>query len=134
MMSEERARRPAALRDVLSFPADVTFLTAPEDFRKEMGRFSRKGNNSFMVRGLSCETLGDDQFRLKLTGLLGGDLARLAALGQSLVMRFQSDILGHWLEGGALIVHAAGQALDYLGLIRSAPTASGLMPCRRPAK
>ncbi|MDR6433443.1 glutamate synthase-related protein [Brucella pseudogrignonensis] len=126
MMSEERARRPAALRDVLSFPADVTFLTAPEDFRKEMGRFSRKGNNSFMVRGLSCETLGDDQFRLKLTGLLGGDLARLAALGQSLVMRFQSDVLGHWLEGGALIVHAAGQALDYLGLIRSAPDSIGL--------
>ena len=63
MMSEERARRPAALRDVLSFPADVTYATAPDDFRKEMKRFSREGNNSFLVRGLTCKSLSDDTFR-----------------------------------------------------------------------
>lgn len=117
-MTEERARRPAALRDVLALPADVTYLSSAEDFRKEMGRFSRKGNNSFLVRGLACETLAGDTFRLTLTG---GELARLAALGQSLVMRFGGDILGHWLEGGALMVQAAGEALDYLALIRTAP-------------
>ncbi|MCQ4628460.1 glutamate synthase large subunit [Shinella sp. CPCC 100929] len=117
-MTEERTRRPAALRDVLALPADITYLASAEDFRKEMGRFSRKGNNSFMVRGLACETLADDTFRLTLAG---GELARLAALGQSLVMRFGPDILGHWLEGGALMVQAAGEALDYLALIRTAP-------------
>ena len=117
-MTEERARRPAALRDVLALPADVTYLSSAEDFRKEMGRFSRKGNNSFLVRGLACETLAGDTFRLTLTG---GELARLAALGQSLVMRFGGDILGHWLEGGALMVQAVGEALDYLSLIRTAP-------------
>lgn len=116
-MTEERTRRPAALRDVLALPADVTYLSSAEDFRKEMGRFSRKGNNSFFVRGLGCETLADDTFRLSLTG---GELARLAALGQSLVMRFGPEILGHWLEGGALMVQAAGEALDYLSLVRTA--------------
>ncbi|TAA55101.1 glutamate synthase-related protein [Shinella sp. JR1-6] len=117
-MTDERARRPAALRDVLALPADVTYLSSAEDFRKEMGRFLRKGNNSFLVRGLACETFGEDAFRLTLTS---GELARLAALGQSLVMRFSGDILGHWLEGGALMVQAAGEALDYLSLIRTAP-------------
>ncbi|KNY14224.1 GltA [Shinella sp. SUS2] len=117
-MTDERARRPAALRDVLALPADVTYLSSAEDFRKEMGRFSRKGNNSFMVRGLGCDSIGQDTFRLTLTD---GELARLAALGQSLVMRFGGDILGHWLEGGALMVQAAGEALDYLSLIRTAP-------------
>ncbi|EYR81275.1 glutamate synthase-related protein [Shinella sp. 838] len=117
-MTDERARRPAALRDVLALPADVTYLSSAEDFRKEMGRFSRKGNNNFMVRGLGCDSIGQDTFRLTLTD---GELARLAALGQSLVMRFGGDILGHWLEGGALMVQAAGEALDYLSLIRTAP-------------
>lgn len=126
MMTEERARRPAALRDVLAFPADVTYASAPDDFRKEMKRFSRKGNNSFLVRGLTCEATSDDTFRLKLTGSQGGDLARLAALGQSLVARFGADILGHWLEGGALAVHAGGQALAYLRLLGTAPAGISL--------
>ncbi|OBZ95705.1 GltA [Pararhizobium polonicum] len=119
MMMEERMRRPAALRDVLDLPADVSFCASPEEFRKEMGRFSRKGNTCFMVRGLACERIAHDEFRLRLTGTT--DLARLAALGQSLVIRFNSDILGHWLESGALVVNASGQAHDYLSLLRSAP-------------
>ncbi|MGF9564665.1 glutamate synthase-related protein [Neorhizobium sp. BT27B] len=126
MMTEERARRPAALRDVLAFPADVTFANSPDDFRKEMKRFSCKGNNSFLVRGLTCEAFPDDMFRLTLTGPQGGDLARLDALGQSLVAHFGSDILGHWLEAGALAVHAGGQALAYLKLLDKAPAGIAL--------
>ncbi|WP_342032990.1 glutamate synthase-related protein [Agrobacterium pusense] len=121
MMAEERARRPAALRDVLELPADVTFAGSAEEFRREMGRFSRKGNNSFMVRGLLCEGAEEGAFRLQLTGPHGHELARLAALGQSLIDRFGEDIVGHWLEGGALLVQARGEASDYLSLVRTAP-------------
>ena len=121
MMMEERMLRPAALRDVLELPADISFCTSPEDFRREMGRFSRKGNNSFMVRGLSCERIGEDKFRLQLTTANASQLTLLAALGQSLVVRFKTDITGHWIEGGALAVHATGQARDYLSLLRTAP-------------
>ncbi len=39
-INAERARRPAALRDVLAFPADVTFATTAEEFRSEMGQFA----------------------------------------------------------------------------------------------
>lgn len=126
MMAEERARRPAALRDVLELPADVTFAGSAEEFRREMGRFSRRGNNSFMVRGLLCESAGEGAFRLELTGPHGHELARLAALGQSLLDRFGEDIAGHWLEGGALLVQAKGEAFTYLSLIRTAPDSIAL--------
>lgn len=121
MMTEERLRRPSALRDVLDLPADVTFSETAQDFRREMGRFSRRGNNSFMVRGLTVERREDDGFLLRLTGPAANDLTRLAALGQSLVIRFGKDIVGHWVESGALAVQAAGEALAYLSLIRTAP-------------
>ncbi|MFT3688958.1 glutamate synthase-related protein [Paenirhodobacter sp.] len=120
MMAEERARRPAALRDVLALPADVTRATSPEDFRREMKRFNRKGNNSFLVRGVACEDLGE-RFRLRLTGPLASDFKRLDALSQSLVERFGAEVTGHWLEGGALMIEAVGQARDWLSRLRAAP-------------
>ncbi len=49
----ERLRRPAALRDVLALPADVTGLRTAEEFARELWRFSLVGNNSVLVRGLA---------------------------------------------------------------------------------
>ncbi|WP_151719453.1 glutamate synthase-related protein [Gemmobacter serpentinus] len=121
MMVEERTRRPAALRDVLAFPADVTRAQAPDELRREMKKFDRKGNNSFLVRGLACDDLGAGQFRLVLTGPLKADLGRLDALSQSLIARFGTDITGHWIEGLALRVEAAGQARAWLARLRPAP-------------
>lgn len=124
MMADERARRPAALRDVLSLPADVNFLTTAEEFRREMGRFSRKGNNAFLVRGLAVETRSEGEFALELTG--SAELARLDALGQSLLLRFGGEITGHWVEAGKLILQARGQAREYLARLRTAPASIAL--------
>lgn len=126
MITEERMRRPAALRDVLAFPADVTFLTTAAEFKREMGRFSRKGNTSFAIRGLVCTRLSEEEFRLELTGHQADDPGRLAALGQSLVDRFGAGVAGHWIAGRALAVRAAGAARDYLSLVRTAPDSIAL--------
>lgn len=126
MMTEERMRRPAALRDVLALPADVSFIQQASNFRREMGRFALFGNVSFLVRGLTVERASDDAFRLGLGGQLGADPGRLAALGQSLLQRFKDDILGHWIEGGRLAIRARGQALAYLAMLRSAPESVAL--------
>ncbi len=131
MLTEERMRRPAALRDVLAFPADVTYLTTASELRREMGRFSRKGNNSFLVRGLMCERAGDQEFALTLTGPLADDIGRLSALAQSLVERFEDDIEGHWLAGPTLRVRARDEALDYLSLLRAAPACIALDTVQR---
>lgn len=121
MMNEERGHRPAALRDVLAFPADVTMAATPEDFLKEMRSFARKGNNSFLVRGLDCQAIGEDAFCISLTGRSDSQLARLDALAQSLVIRFGDDIVGHWLENGVLRIQADGEARAYLALLQAAP-------------
>ncbi|MEM1162533.1 MAG: glutamate synthase-related protein, partial [Pseudomonadota bacterium] len=121
MMAEERHRRPAALRDVLEFPADIRFKDTVEDIKREMMLFNRAGNNDFVVRGLACEALGDNEFLLKLTGPRGKELGRLDSLAQSLVERFGDDLQGHFVTRGALQVKAKGWALDYISRLRTAP-------------
>ena len=40
LMYEERKRRPAALRDILTFPADLTHIDSEAEFRRKLGRYS----------------------------------------------------------------------------------------------
>ncbi|MEL7137989.1 MAG: glutamate synthase central domain-containing protein, partial [Pseudomonadota bacterium] len=74
MMAEERHRRPAALRDVLDFPADITFLDKVADIKREMMLFNRAGNRDFVIRGVDCQDLGGGEFLLRLTGPKARDL------------------------------------------------------------
>ena len=120
-MSEERARRPAAMRDVLAFPADISFLSKADDIRHEMMLFNRAGNNHFVVRGLACKALGEKQFSFQLTGALSKSSARLKALQTSFVDRFGVDILNHSVTGDTLIIEVSGSALDYIRRLRPAP-------------
>ncbi|MEM8958501.1 MAG: glutamate synthase-related protein, partial [Pseudomonadota bacterium] len=121
MMAEERARRPAALRDVLAFPADITFLDSVSDIKREMMLFNRAGNLDFVIRGLLAEDLGGGEYLLRLTGPKAKDIGRLDVLAQSLIERFGPEIEGHYLTRGALKVAVRGSALDYLSRIRPAP-------------
>ncbi|MEL7026186.1 MAG: glutamate synthase-related protein, partial [Pseudomonadota bacterium] len=121
MMADERHRRPAALRDVLEFPADITYCDNVEDIKREMMLFNRKGNNDFVIRGLTCEDQGDGKFELRLTGKKAKHIGRLDALSQSLVERFGDDVEEHQVTGGALHVKAKGWALDYLSRLRTGP-------------
>lgn len=115
-MNAERSRRPAALRDVLALPADVNFLHTADDFVSEMGQFAPWGNNSYLVRGLTCTQVGDE-FTLKLTH--SGQ--RLEVLAESLVRRFGSEIVDSEVIADRLWVRARGTALDYLTMVRPAP-------------
>ncbi|MEM8541674.1 MAG: glutamate synthase central domain-containing protein, partial [Pseudomonadota bacterium] len=137
-MDVERRKRPAALRDVLAFPVDVSFLSQPQEFKRIMMLFNRAGNNDFMIRGLRCSQVLDDCYELELTGSLSSDISRLDALAQSLVERFNESVESHWIEGGKLRVRVNGQALDYVSRLRSAPDsieiaevqpASEITPC-----
>src|SRR5690606_19014867 len=120
-MADERAQRPAALRDVLALPADVTYAVTAEDFTKEMGRFARFGNNSMLVRGISAARVGESEFVLRLTGPLADDHSRPEALAASLVARFGDGIVSHRCYGDTLTVHAIGDAAHYLEQVRQAP-------------
>ena len=115
-MNAERSRRPAALRDVLAFPADVNFVTTADEFRLEMGQFARFGNNSYLVRGLTLTRFGDE-FTLRL----GHSPERLPALAESLLQRFGAEIIDHEVIGDRLWVCARGRARAYLGQLQTAP-------------
>ena len=115
-INAERARRPAALRDVLAFPADVNFVRTAEEFRSEMGQFAQFGNNSFLVRGLTVDRDGDE-FTLRLTHTP----SRLEALVESLLRRFGAEIIDYEVTGDFLRLTARGRARAYLGLLRTAP-------------
>ena len=120
-MAEERHKRPVALRDVLAFPADISFMTSADDIRKEMMLFNRAGNNHFIIRGVDCHETEAGHFELKLTGPMAKQIGRLDALSQSLIDRFGKDIEGHWLEKGKLHIQAKGWAYDYLSRLKPCP-------------
>ncbi len=119
---EERMNRPAALRDILSLPADITYMTTYEDIKREMMLFNRAGNNDFVIRGLTCVRVSEDNFNLNLTGPLAYDLGRLDILAQTLIDRFNEDIKGHFVSSRSLNITATGFAKDYLERLRGAPS------------
>ncbi|MEM1315584.1 MAG: glutamate synthase-related protein, partial [Pseudomonadota bacterium] len=121
MMAEERHRRPAALRDVLEFPADIRFKDSVEDLKREMMLFNRAGNVDFVIRGLEVEPLGGGDFLLRLTEAGPKVMGRLDMLAQTLVERFGGDVVGHYVTRGALKVTVKGMALDYVSRLRAAP-------------
>ena len=121
MMADERSLRPAALRDVLAFPADFTFTDKADDFRRELAAYDRLGNLDFHVRGLECEQVESGEFLLRLRGFKAEDIGRLQSLGQALVDLFGDQILGNYLTAGALRVTACDTAANFLSRLRLAP-------------
>jgi glutamate synthase (NADPH/NADH) large chain len=126
-INAERARRPAALRDVLAFPADVNFVTTADEFHSQMGQFAYFGNNSYLVRGLSLVRVGDE-FTLKL----GHSPERLPALAESLAARFGDEIVDSEVIGDRLWLRARGRARHYLAQLMPAPDSIPL-PTVQPA-
>ncbi|MGW6906013.1 glutamate synthase-related protein [Streptomyces sp. NPDC054940] len=116
---EERSRRPAALRDVLALPADVTGLRTAEDFARELGRYSTGGNASVTARGVVVSVTGQGTFRLRLTSP-GPDAAdRHAALAAGLAHLGEVRTLASDADG--IEVTATGTAARLLTLLDSAP-------------
>ncbi|MDD4914312.1 MAG: glutamate synthase-related protein [Methylococcales bacterium] len=85
----ERGKRPAALRDVMDFPADVGNAQTKADFDKLLGMQDLPGNLNFMVRGLQVEKTGEFQFKLCFDA--DNSEQRLEQLAAHLTARFASQ-------------------------------------------
>ncbi|MEW2572237.1 glutamate synthase-related protein [Streptomyces sp. NPDC047070] len=132
---EERSRRPSALRDVLALPADVTGLRTPQDFARELGRFSTDGNASVMVRGVTVTAVsatdpaadGGVTLRLRLTSgspsAAGPDdpAERHLALADGLALAHPGQVETLEADADGVTVTATGTAARLLGLLESAP-------------
>ncbi|MET8981375.1 glutamate synthase-related protein [Streptomyces sp. NPDC004539] len=135
---EERSRRPAALRDVLALPADVTGMRTAEEFARELGRFSTTGNASVTVRGVvvasasgstsaspfDARTVGvraADTVRLRLASPTPDPTAHHAALAAGLALAHPGEV--ETLEAGpdGVTVVVTGTAARLVALLSPAP-------------
>ncbi|MGW1715536.1 glutamate synthase-related protein [Streptomyces sp. NPDC002156] len=116
---EERSRRPAALRDVLTLPADLTGLRTPEDFARELGRFSATGNASVTVRGVVASVTERGTVHLRLTSPGPEAAERHAALAAGLGHLGEVTTLAVSADG--IEVEATGTAAHLLTLLDGAP-------------
>lgn len=131
---DERSRRPAALRDVLALPADVTGIDTAEDFARELGRFATSGNASITVRGLSGSrpSSADDlpggpaRFRLELTSTGTTGALRHAALADGLALLHPGRVDVDSVDATQVTLRATGSAVDLLALLESAPASVDL--------
>ena len=64
----ERAKRPAALRDVMDFPVDVSNTDTTSEFDRLLGSQNLPGNNNFVVRGLTVAKTSDLQYSIRCSG------------------------------------------------------------------
>ncbi|QGY27808.1 glutamate synthase-related protein [Pantoea cypripedii] len=124
LMYAERKRRPAALRDILALPCDLTHVDSEAEFGRKLGRYSLV-NNGFATRGLQCEAVNGslNQFTLRLVDAIAGlkpESERLAALARALKTRFSDEIESSEVVNGALHITAYGKAADYLSRLFTA--------------
>ncbi len=87
----ERDCRPAALRDIMDFPVDVTNASSCEDFDHSLGKQNLHGNLNYLVRGLAVNKIGATIYQLCLTQ--NPNRLRLEALGTHFKTRFQNQIV-----------------------------------------
>ncbi|WP_424463821.1 glutamate synthase-related protein [Pseudoclavibacter helvolus] len=118
---QERTRRPSALRDVLSLPADVRLASTTSEFARELSRFSLEGNSDIRVRGLEIERLDNERYLLTLTGPLREDASRYDALAQVLTALDAEAIAATTATDGHLEVRVVPGAASILHILRTAP-------------
>ncbi|PPG30036.1 glutamate synthase large subunit [Pseudoclavibacter sp. RFBB5] len=123
---QERTRRPSALRDVLSLPADVRLASTPSEFARELSRFSLDGNSDVRVRGLEIERVENERYLLTLTGPLDDEAARYDALAQVLTALDGEAIVETTATDAGLEVRVVPGISSVLSLLRTAPDSISL--------
>ncbi len=111
-LAKEREARPAALRDVLSFPTDISWATTAEEFQHELFKHDLVGNNEFFVRGMRVHHNKDDSFTVFFASKYTHE--RLVALSIALKNQFGDELLSMRTEDENIHITAKGQAHYYL--------------------
>ena len=111
-LEKEREARPAALRDVLAFPANVCWAKSADEFGKELFWHDVVGNNEFVVRGLKVvHDAASDSFVVTLDNSSSHD--RLIALTVAFKNQFGAEIRNLQTKGEEIHLSAKGNAHYY---------------------
>jgi len=126
-LAAERANRPAALRDVMDFPVDITAAGSKAEFDRLLGSQNLVGNNNFVIRGLNAEKSNGVVFTLSLTN--DNSKARLEQLAEHLKARFTGNDFGLTVESTAISLRVNDSdsiVYHYLNNLRTARSAIDL--------
>lgn len=122
----ERENRPAALRDIMSFPADVSQADVRADFDRILSKQNLLGNINFLIRGIQIEKItGTRDFRISLTH--NNSRQRLEALRDHIQHRFSGQDFSIKLSADIIRINipvSENNALaNYLQAVKPAPQA-----------
>lgn len=121
---QEREARPAALRDIMDFPADVSTAQTCADFDRILGKQDLHGNINYLIRGLNVSPTTANGFAITLTG--DASQARLEQLAAHLQQRFAGSEFSFAIRSGVLELQAVADSSPlqaYLQAIRPARAA-----------
>ena len=66
----ERSKRPAALRDVLSIPIDVNDINNSHDFRKLFSKIDVNGSKFISLKNISVNRIDSENYKIKLDNII----------------------------------------------------------------
>ncbi len=117
----ERDARPAALRDIMDFPADITAAVTTADFDRILGKQNLRGNINYLIRGLNVSKSGDDVFSISFSE--NSSAQRLEQLAEHFKKRFSDTGFSIAVTGNSIALKLAdtGSLLaNYLSSIQTA--------------
>ncbi|OQW79885.1 MAG: glutamate synthase large subunit [Proteobacteria bacterium ST_bin11] len=120
-LTQERANRPAALRDVMDFPADISNANTKADFDSLLGSQDLHGNNNYLIRGLRIEKTNDAVFDIRFSE--NSSKARLEQLAEHLQARFAANDFGLTTDSDSLQLRVSDSdslIYNYLNNVRPA--------------
>ena len=117
----ERSSRPAAIRDIVSFPADIRKAESTEDFDLILNQQNLLGNNNYLILGLKVEATNAIGFSLSLTE--NASAKRIESLAQHINNRFSNKDFSLETDNNTISIKvksAASLISNYLNTIKSA--------------
>ena len=118
---QERSTRPAALRDIVEFPADIRTATTCEDFDAILNNQNLKGNNNYLIVGLTVEKTNAVHFDISFTE--NSSAQRLQALAEHFKKRFCNEGFSLTTNNDSLSIKISNTASllnNYLNTIETA--------------
>ncbi len=118
----ERQQRPAALRDIMDFPVDVSAAENKDDFDRILCSQNLRGNNNYLIRGLKVSAENGVVFKLSLTE--NNTRPRLGALADHFNSRFQNEDFSLAVEDNVIAIRVNDSdslLYRYLSTMRTAP-------------
>ncbi|MCK4493452.1 MAG: glutamate synthase large subunit [Methylococcales bacterium] len=118
----ERDSRPAALRDVMDFPCDISQASQTSDFDRLLNKQNLRGNNNYLIRGLKVRTTAET-FQICFTE--NNTNERLYELSTHFENRFGAENLRITIDCEAIKLKVIDNdlALHYFATLKTAPMA-----------